>query len=226
MKVFVSWSSGKDGCLACYEALSQGHEVAYLLNMIVEDTQFTMGHGISADLVRTQAQAMGIPLVQQRCRWNDYEEQFKNAITGMMREGVEGGVFGDIGGLADHQDWVQKVCADLGIEPIMPLWGRDPQQAVEDFIRAGFEAVVIACKPNVMGEEWLGRKITRGFVDDLVRLGSVDAAGEFGEYHTLVVDGPLFQQRVEITQAQKVLKEDRWFLNIVDYALVDGGTGE
>jgi uncharacterized protein (TIGR00290 family) len=108
----------------------------------------------------------------------------------------------------------------------VPLWGRNPQQTVEDFIRAGFEAVVIACKPHVMGEEWLGRKITRSFVDDLVRLGSVDAAGEIGEYHTLVVDGPLFQQRVEIIQAQKVLKEDRWFLNIVDYALVDGGTGE
>lgn len=220
MKVFVSWSSGKDGCLACYETISQGHEVAYLLNMIMDDSELTMGHGISSDLVRAQARAMAIPLVQQRCRWDEYEQQFKNAVTEMMHDGVEGGVFGDIGYLDDHQDWVKRVCGDLGIEPLLPLWGRDSRQTVNDFIRAGFEAVVVVCKPGVMGEEWLGRRIDRSFLEDLAKAGGADAAGELGEYHTFVVDGPLFRQRIEITGAEKISRKDRWFLNIVDYKLI------
>lgn len=219
MKVFVSWSGGKDSCLACYEAISQGYEIAYLLNMVTEDAKLSMSHGISSDLLRTQAQAMGIPLIQQRNLWDDYEQQFKKAVTELMRQGVRGGVFGDIGYLQGHQDWVQRVCGDLGIEPIMPLWGRGTGQAIDDFIRAGFEAVVVTCKSDVMGEEWLGRRIDRSFVEDLARLGGVDPSGEFGEYHTLVVDGPLFRRRIGITCAQKILREDRWFLDIVEYEL-------
>ena len=217
MKVFVSWSGGKDSCLACYEAISQGYEIAYLLNMVTEDAKLSMSHGISSDLLRTQAQAIGIPLVQQRNLWDDYEQQFKNAVTELMREGVRGGVFGDIDYLPSHQDWVLRVCGDLGIEPIMPLWGRGTRQALDDFIRAGFEAVVVTCKSDVMGEEWLGRRIDRGFVEELARLGEVDPSGESGEYHTFVVDGPLFQRRIRITHAQKILREDRWFLDIVEY---------
>jgi uncharacterized protein (TIGR00290 family) len=221
MKVFASWSSGKDGCLACYEAISQGHEVAYLLNMIMDDTELTMGHGIDSGLVRAQAQAMGIPLVQQRCRWDEYESKFKSAVTEMMRDGVQAGVFGDIGYIDDHQDWIRRVCGDLGIEPLLPLWGRDPGQTVRDFVQSGFEAVVVVCKPDAMNDEWLGRTVDRSFLDDLTRLHNVDAAGEAGEYHTLVVDGPLFNQRIEITAADKILNNDRWFLDILDYRIVE-----
>ena len=32
-KVVVSWTGGKDGCFACYKAISEGNfDVAYLLN--------------------------------------------------------------------------------------------------------------------------------------------------------------------------------------------------
>lgn len=216
MKVFVSWSGGKDSCLSCYEAISQGHEVACLLNMVTEDEKWSMSHGVSSELLKTQAQAMGIPLVQQRTLWNEYEQQFKKAITRLMKEGVEGGVFGDIGYLQDHQDWVHRVCADLGIKPIMPLWGRETRQAIEDFIRAGFEAVVATCKDDVMGEEWLGRTVDDSFVQDLVSQGGIDPSGEFGEYHTFVIDGPIFQRRLKITRCQKTPRENRWFLDILE----------
>ncbi|MGB2728256.1 MAG: hypothetical protein WBD09_07240 [Halobacteriota archaeon] len=33
-KVVVSWTGGKDGCFACYKAISEGFDVSYPLNFI------------------------------------------------------------------------------------------------------------------------------------------------------------------------------------------------
>ncbi|HEY50826.1 MAG TPA: ATP pyrophosphatase, partial [Dehalococcoidia bacterium] len=36
-KVFISWSGGKESCLACYRAMANGLKVSYLANMVTED---------------------------------------------------------------------------------------------------------------------------------------------------------------------------------------------
>lgn len=53
---------------------------------------------------------------------------------------------------------------------------------------------------------------------------SFDLCGEFGGYHTLVVDGPIFKRSIKIRAFEKVLKEDRqrrqrWLLDIIDFSL-------
>ena len=53
--------------------------------------------------------------------------------------------------------------------------------------------------------DWLGREINKKFLDDLLKLGTVDPCGEHGEFHTFVTDGPLFKkQRIEILESEKV----------------------
>jgi diphthamide synthase (EF-2-diphthine--ammonia ligase) len=45
--------------------------------------------------------------------------------------------------------------------------------------------------------------------------------GEKGEYHTLVVDGPIFKKPIKIIEAEAVIKESfwkHWFLDIKKYA--------
>ena len=36
-EVIVSWSGGKDSCLACYKAMRSGYKVSYLANTIQKD---------------------------------------------------------------------------------------------------------------------------------------------------------------------------------------------
>ena len=79
----------------------------------------------------------------------------------------------------------------------------------------GFEAVVVATRADMLGEEWLGRKVDSDFLADLARLENITPCGEAGEYHTLVIDGPLFQKRMEIMEANKVLREGHWFWEIM-----------
>jgi len=218
MKVIASWSGGKDGCFACYRALAQGYEVSHLVNFISRESRRVSFHGTRARLISRQAQATGIPMVQRIVPpdMSLYERTFKKAVSALKRNGVEGMVFGDIY-LQEHKDWIERVCGELGITPLLPLWGIAPEQVLSDFIEAGFEAVVTSAKADIFSEEWLGRRVDHSFLADLKKLGEgkeLDVCGEHGEYHTFVVDGPLFRKRVQVTYGVRVQRNERWFLDI------------
>ena len=65
MSYIASWSGGKDGCLACYEAMRQGYKVSHLMNFISREFHRVSFHGTEAKLIQLQSQATGIPLLQR-----------------------------------------------------------------------------------------------------------------------------------------------------------------
>ncbi len=216
-QVFVSWSGGKDCCLAAYRAAKSGLKLRYLANTVSEDGQQSRSHGLSAGVLQMQAGAMGIPLVQRRTGKDNYEAEFKNMLREFKKEGITGGVFGDID-FNEHRQWIDRVCQEAAITPHLPLWEQNQTAIMSDFIALGFEAMVVATRADILGEEWLGRKVDLDFVKDLAELGKtrpITPCGEAGEYHTLVTDGPLFKQRLEILETNRVLRDGHWFLNIL-----------
>ena len=219
MRVAASWSGGKDCSLACYRAISDGFEVSCLLNFISNEGR-CMSHGLNSGLIVAQSEAIGIPLVQWRTAWNSYEREFKAALRRMREMGVEGVVFGDIHEIPRHEGWVDRVCKELDLVPVKPLWGHDPRQILSDFMDEGFEATVIMVKADVLGEGWLGRKVDRGFVSDLLKLDKVDPCGELGEYHTYVTDGPLFKRRINILEYDKILRDGYRYLKIIRHEVI------
>ena len=220
MRAFVSWSGGKDSALACYNAIkNDGIEIAYLLNMLSENGTHSRSHGLTAEVLKSQAAAMRIPIVQMKATWQHYEEEFKKALAGFKKEGLLAGVFGDID-VQEHRDWVERVCNETGMQALLPLWQRTRDSLMEEFISAGFKAVVVTVNLEFLSSEWLGRQIDAEFVRDIKRLPQVDLCGENGEYHTFVYDGPIFKKPVEFTIGEKVLKDKRWFLEILDWKIV------
>jgi diphthine-ammonia ligase len=216
--VFASWSGGKDCCLACYRAISSGFDVRYLANMVGEDGKRSYSHGLAPRILEVQARAIGIPLVRKRARRDNYEERFKELLGSFKKEGISGGVFGDID-LDVHREWIERVCGDVAVTPHLPLWGEDQEKLLKEFIDLGFTAIVVAAKAELFGREWLGRKVDQRFLDQLKNLGKVSEVtpcGEAGEYHTLVIDGPLFKERLEIVRSRRILREGRWFLSILE----------
>ena len=211
-EAFVSWSGGKDSCLACYRAIASGMKIRYLLNMITEDGERSRSHGIPAGLLKTQADAMGIPLVQKRATRENYETVFKEALIAFHQEGVTDGVFGDIDFNA-HREWIDGVCRETGITPYLPLWLEDQAKLMEEFIAAGFIAIVVAAKADLFGKDVLGKKIDRAFLASLGK--DITPCGEAGEYHTLVIDGPIFKKRLQITGSEKVSRDEHHFLSIL-----------
>lgn len=220
-QVFASWSGGKDSCLACYRAIASGLKVRYLANTVTEDGKRSRSHGLPANVLQVQSQAMGIPLVQRRTTWGNYEAEFKSMLRTFKQEGVNGGVFGDID-FEEHREWVERVCQEVDIVAHLPLWGESQDKILRDFIGLGFEAVIVATKADFFGREWLGQRIDLDFIkhlDELKETKDITLCGEAGEYHTLVIDGPLFKKRMEILKTRKVFRDTHWFLDILDTEL-------
>ena len=117
----VSWSGGKDSCFALWKAISQGVYVSHLLNFINEDSEKALSHGLAPELVALQAQAMELPMLQTRVTWETYEAGFKAAVEELKLRGITGLVAGDIH-LQEHRDWIERVCGEVGVEAVLPLW--------------------------------------------------------------------------------------------------------
>jgi diphthine-ammonia ligase len=221
MRVFVSWSGGKDCSFARYLAEQRGLEVRYLLNIVNEDGQLSWSHNIPAEILQEQSQAMGVPLIQHRTNQAEYETEFKKALESLKELGITGGVFGDID-FEPHRLWVHRVCEEIGIEPILPLWKIPQEKIMADFIALGFKAIVVVTMANLMDKEWLGRMITPAFISDLYELSKTEPltlCGEAGEHHSLVIDGLSFKKRMELQETSKNLREGYWFLDIKKYGL-------
>ncbi len=155
----------------------------------------------------------GIPLVQKRTTQADYEATFKQTMVDFQKKGITAGVFGDIDFNA-HKEWIDRVCAAGGITPHLPLWLMDQNKILRDFVDLGFKTIVVAADAALMDESWLGRVIDHDFISDIAKLKNVTPCGESGEYHTLVIDGPIFKKRLEVIEAKKALKDKHWFYEI------------
>lgn len=209
MKVFASWSGGKESALATYKAISQGYQVSYLVNFVSEDGKRSRSHGINAKVLRLQAEATGIPVVQVKTSWEDYEENFKKVVAELKEKGVKGGVFGDLD-LEEHREWIERVCAELEIEPLLPLWKMEPERLLTEFWESGFKAIVVATR---LEDSLLGRSLDKAFLEEIKRFSS-HPCGESGEYHTLVTDGSIFQRPLKVTTGRRHKRDNVWFLEV------------
>ncbi|MCS7164436.1 MAG: diphthine--ammonia ligase [Thermodesulfovibrio sp.] len=214
LKAFVSWSGGKESSLACYRAIKSGVRISFFVNMISEDGLYSRSHGVTSELIKAQAEAVGIPIIQRKTTWEKYEEEFKNTIFKLKEEeDINAGVFGDID-LQQHREWVERICRETEIKAILPLWNEKREILLNEFIKSGFKAIVCTTNASFLGSEWLGREIDFDFIRDLKDLKNVDLCGEKGEYHTFVYDGPIFKKAVRFIVGNKIFKENKWFLEI------------
>lgn len=209
MRAFSSWSGGKECALATYKAISQGHEILYLLNLISEDGERSRSHGTRAGVLALQAEAIGIPLVQVKTSWQDYEQNFKNAVRKLKDEGIEGGIFGDID-VEGHREWVERVCREVGMKAFLPLWGAKPGKLIGELLELDFKAMVVATR---LDKNLLGKVLDKALVKQMCKLGS-HPCGESGEYHTFVFNGPVFRKRLKVTTGQSTKIDDMWFQDI------------
>ena len=222
--LIASWSGGKDSCLACYKALEMGYQVRFLLNLISKKYQRCCFHGIDRDLIHLQADLIDIPLFQKEVseEMQLYESEFKTAVNELKSKGARGMIFGDIY-LEEHKKWVDKVTHELKIKEIEPLWQMAPEQVMEEFIKSGFKAIVVSAQAGLFDSNFIGRIVDHSLLDEL-RKRNICPCGENGEFHTLVIGGPLFSNReIDITRSQVIFKEGfwpHWFLDIQDYRLI------
>ena len=208
----ASWSGGKDSAMAYYRALKAGSIPNRLWTMFEEDKERSKSHALPFEVVEAQAERIGVPLMIRGAGWKGYEAQFLDAMKECKDAGIDHGVFGDID-LVDHLEWVKKTCAKVGMEAVHPLWMEPRRKILEEFVEAGFEAYIVVVNTKMMPAHFIGRKFTIELMDELDVLG-IDSCGESGEFHTVVVDGPIFSERVPVVFTGQHERDGYVFLDI------------
>jgi len=217
-KVVFAWSGGKDSALALHALLeSDRYDVVSLLTTVSEQYDRVSHHGVRVELLRQQADAIGlclheIYLHQDHCSLEDYEAVMEKAMLEYKAKDVLTVAFGDIF-LQDLREYRERNLAKVGMNAIFPIWKRDTAEIVRTFIDLGFKAYLTCVDGEKLGEAFAGRSIDADLVRDLP--DGVDPCGENGEFHSYVYDGPIFQRPVEFSVGEVVLRDVRYFADLV-----------
>lgn len=196
-RVAVSWSGGKDSCLALYRSQQLGAVPTALLTVFDEEGARSRSHGLSMEVVAAQADCLGLPLHAARASWQSYEARFRELLGERVATGVCDVVFGDID-LEPHREWEERVCTASGARAWLPLWRGGRRALLDEFWAAGFRCHLVAVDRQKLGRDVLGAELTPALADRFEAAG-IDACGENGEFHTLVTDGPLFRAPLAFT---------------------------
>ncbi|WP_312049347.1 Dph6-related ATP pyrophosphatase [Acinetobacter courvalinii] len=206
----VSFSGGKDSSLALYHAMQTGTVIG-LIVMLEEQGQRSRSHAMPLDIIRAQADAVALPVYMTSSSWADYETKFIALLDQAKQHGAEVLVTGDLD-MPEHGCWHDRVTQQVGLKLGMPLWLRPHREVVEEFIQLGFKSVIVTINLKLgMQVEDLGKILTLEYIQELEDRG-VDPCGEGGEFHTTVIDGPIFNKAIPVRHGDIVYHEEYAFL--------------
>jgi len=216
-KVLLSWSGGKDSCLALRELKRLPDiRVESLLTTITRDFDRISMHGVRRVLLEQQAARLGVPLhrieISRGAGNDEYEAKMGEALFHFRARGVGTVAFGDLF-LADIRAYRERLLAGYGMAGLYPIWGRDTGQLIRDFIASGFKTAVVCVDPAQLDPSFVGRVIDEDFLSRLPP--DVDPCGENGEFHTFVFDGPMFGAPVRFSFGEIVCRDSFWFCDLV-----------
>lgn len=201
-----NWSGGKDSSLALHHCLQDPElDIRYLVTTINDAADRISMHGVRVELLKMQADSIGIPLHEIRLPempgMKEYDEVMKSNLERFRQEGITHAIFGDIF-LEDLKKYRDERLAEAGMIGIYPLWKRDTTELINEFFDLGFETVIACAQQRlecIVGKE-LTPELILSFPDD------VDVCGENGEFHTFAYKGPIFRNPIAYRTGEKVFK--------------------
>jgi uncharacterized protein (TIGR00290 family) len=214
--ILLSWSSGKDSAWALH-CLRQGGEyrVAGLLTTLNAAFDRVAMHSTRRALLEAQARAAGLPLHTVPLPWpcsnEQYEAAMRTACEAALAAGVEAIAFGDLF-LEDVRRYREEKLQGTGLQPVFPVWGLDTHQLARDMIEGGLRARIVCVDPKKLPRDFAGREFDAEFLRDLP--AGVDPCGENGEFHSVVYDGPMFDQPIPVEGGEVVERDGFVFADV------------
>ena len=222
MRLAALVTGGKDSVLALYRALELGYEIAVLVTMIPQQRDSWMFHFPNIRLTNLLAKAVEIPLVKaETVGIKETELQdLKNLLATLDVEGVVSGAISS----RYQKDRIDKICQELNLKSVAPLWHEDSTRLLKEIIDLNFEVIIVGVFAYGFDQSWLGRKINSSTLKSLVDLNrkfQVSVVGEGGEFETLVLDAPFFKKRIQVLQTERVWENHSGYLLVKEAKLME-----
>ena len=196
MKFVMSFSCGKDSVYALGKMLKEGHTPVAMIVACNNYSQRSFFHGADEAMLDAYSEALGIPCIKTYADGEDYSEKFEDGLRRANELGAEFACFGDIN-LPSSKKWNEARAKAAGLEPICPLWKKDTAQHVKDVLDEGYKCMIKVVDLDLLPDTILGKYLDEDIVK-MLEEDDLDVCGENGEYHTLVVGGPIFRHPLDI----------------------------
>jgi len=214
------WTGGKDSSLALYEANKSGCTIKTLVTFVPPNPNF-LCHPIS--VMKRQADALLLPHKTIEVT-QPIKQKYVNAVKSLKKElGITTLITGDLGAISGHINWIRECCEEADLKVITPLWGQRGSQIIKKLLRLKFTAVFSCVKAPWFDSDWLGSKLDSSTFEKLLSLSErtgIDICGEQGEYHTIILEGPIFQKNIRIDASQRRQKGPLMYLDVQELSLV------
>ncbi|MEA3329830.1 MAG: diphthine--ammonia ligase [Nanoarchaeota archaeon] len=219
MKLALLFSGGKDSTYAGYLAQQQDHTIECLITIISKNPDSYMFHTPNISKVKEQAKVMSLPLITcettgvKELELIDLKKAIKKAINKYKIEGVITGAIQSV----YQSSRIQRICDELKIKCLNPIWGKDEIVLLKELIKNKFKVIVIGVAAYPLEKSWLGRKIDKYFIKEVKELQKkykINPAGEGGEFETFVLDCPMFLRKLKVIESKVIENQGAWKLEI------------
>lgn len=211
MKTAGLFSGGKDSLYAIYLAEKQGVKVEHLI-CLIPSFPSPSPHAENIDALKILAESMKKSLTIV-----DLHKGERGFVQALKRLKVNALVAGDIF-VEQHVSNLEKICGKAGVDLLEPLFGRKTSDLFCEIFDSGFKALIIGVNVRYLGEEWLGFTLSTETASTfLSETKDVDPLGENGEYHTIVIECPLYPKPFKVKSSEKIILKDLRYLILSIY---------
>ena len=145
----------------------------------------------------------------------DLRKGERELVDSLKKLNVDALVAGDIN-VPQHVTWLKNICSQAGIELLEALFGKETSFLFREiFSQPRFKAAIIGVNTKYLKDEWLGFTISNETAEDfLSRTRNIDPLGENGEFHTIVVESPLYSSAFKIKPLERITEKDMTYLRL------------
>jgi diphthine-ammonia ligase len=197
MKTGALFSGGKDSCLALHKYGKE--KVSCLLAMMPENKDSWMFHKPDLKLLKKQAEMLNLPLIIQKTK-GEKDGELEDLRKLIKKSGINKLVIGGI--KSNYQgERIRKICQELKVELIAPLWNYSADKLWKELLENGFEVIITKIACEGISKEFVGKIIDKERFKILEKLSNkykfrLDFEG--GEAETAVLFMPGFKKEIKI----------------------------
>lgn len=222
----ISWTGGKDCNLSLLDAWR--NPKLRVTSLVVFRPQDAVFRAHPLKLAEAQAECLGLPLLHVIIPSDtpDYKAAYVAGMRQLRAEhGIEVIATGDmdlVGSMA--RNWIEECGEEAGIEAFLPLWQADRGALLRRLLAEGFVVVFSCVKSPWFDGSWVGRRLDAAAVETMEDMAAappppldgggggakpLDLGGERGEYHTMVLAGPLYARAVPLEAGEPLELRDQ-----------------
>ncbi|KAB8033444.1 diphthine--ammonia ligase [Fluviispira multicolorata] len=209
--LFCMWSGGHDSCLALYDA-QKSNQIKCIITPIMETNTGHRTHSLSPHILRAQADLLNIPLLIFNTSLQEFEKNYELTLASLKKHKIDGGFFNEITN-EERKNLAESICERQKLSNHFPLWQKNKEAALSDFLENGFKAKIIAVNEKCLTREFLGKNLDKEIIEEF-RNRKIDIWGENGEYQTIIHEAPFFKDRLILKDGDINLRNGYWTLDI------------